>query len=153
MAHSACDSMSVLANLVPGMCRGGSCSCLGAASRVAALGFLSDLHPYTGSRLWQTGDRKLHNGMRGDVSSAWVPTVLGMARQCLNLQRSDRHDRTGPGVAEVMEKTRSTGLTSRRHPGRALSWWSYTFRGCCRPLSRGATWRRYGNGWHSVTDQ
>jgi hypothetical protein len=152
MAHSACDSMVVMADLVPGMRRGGSCACPGAASRVSALGFLSDRRPYTSSRVWLMGDRNLHNGRHGDIPSAWVPTVLGMALQCLNSRRSDGHGRTRLGVAEVMEKTRSAGLMSRHRPGRTLSWWSYTFRGCHRPLSRDAMWRRYGSGWHSVME-
>jgi hypothetical protein len=30
--------------------------------------------------------------------------------------------------------------------------WPYPFRGFHRTLSRGATWRRYGSGWHSVVE-
>jgi hypothetical protein len=79
--HSAGDSMAVLANLVPGRRSGSSCPCPGAASRVVAPDSLSDRRPYTNSRAWLTGDRKLHSGRRGDVPSAWVPIVLGMALQ------------------------------------------------------------------------
>jgi hypothetical protein len=153
MAHSVGDSMAVLANLVPGRHRGASCACLGAASRVVALESLSDRRPYTNSRAWLTGDRKLHSGRRGDVLSTWVPTLLGMALQCLNSWHSAGHGRTGPEAAEVMEEMRSAGLTSRHHPGRAQSWWSYPFRGYRCPLSSGATWRRHGSGWHSVTER
>jgi hypothetical protein len=60
------------------------------------LEFSSDCHPYTSSRIWLMGDRKLHNGGRGDVSSAWVHTELGMALQCLNLWHNDGH-MTGGG--------------------------------------------------------
>jgi hypothetical protein len=47
--------------------------------------FSSDRRPYTSSRVWLMGNRKLNSGRRGDVPSAWVPIVLGMALQCLNL--------------------------------------------------------------------
>jgi hypothetical protein len=93
------------------------------------------------------GNQKLHNGRRGDVPSAWVPTVLGLSLQCPGWWHSGGDGRTGP---EATEKTRSAGLTSRRRPGRARSGWSYHFRGCRRPLSRGAMWMRYGSGRHSV---
>jgi hypothetical protein len=148
MAYSADDSMSVLVNLTPGMRRGGSCAFPGMASRVVALESLFDRHPYTNSRVWLTGDRKLHSGRRGGVPSTSIPAVLGMTLRCPGWWYSGEDGRTGP---EVTEKTRSVGLTSRHHPGREWSWWSYPFRGCRRPL-RSATWRRYESGRHSVTE-
>jgi hypothetical protein len=148
MAHNAGDSMAILANLALGRHRGGSYACPGAALRVVVLELSSDRRPYTGLRVWLTEDRRLHSGRRGHVPSPWVPTVLGMVPQCLGLWHSGRDDRTGP---EVMEETRSAGLTSRCRPGRVWSWWSYPFQGCRRPLSRGATWRRYESRRHSVT--
>jgi hypothetical protein len=78
MVHNTSDLMDVLANLVPGTRRGSSCACPGAASRVAALGFLLGHRPYTSSRVRLTGDRELYNGRRGGVLSAQVPTVSGM---------------------------------------------------------------------------
>jgi hypothetical protein len=47
---------------------------------------------------------------------------------------------------------RSTSLMSRRRPGRARGRRPYLFRGFRHPLSRGATWRPYGSGRHSVTE-
>jgi hypothetical protein len=37
LARSTCDLMAVLTNLCPCMCRGGSCACSGAVSRVVVL--------------------------------------------------------------------------------------------------------------------
>jgi hypothetical protein len=145
--------MAVLPNLVPGTRRGGSCACPGAASRVAALGFLLGRRLYASSRVRLTGDRELYSGWRGGVLSARVPTVSGVVLQCLGWRYSDGDGRTGLEVAEVMEKTRSASLTSRRCPGLAPGWWPCTFRGCCCPISRGAMWRKYGSGWHSVTER
>jgi hypothetical protein len=45
---------------------------------VVALEFSSDRCPYTSSRVWLIGDRKLRSDRSGDVLSARVPTVLGM---------------------------------------------------------------------------
>jgi hypothetical protein len=105
MAHSAGDSTAVLTNLVPGRRRGGSCACPGAASRVVVPKSLSDRRPYTNSRVWLTGDQKLHSGRHGDVPSTWVPTMLGMTLQCPGWWHSGKDGRTGP---EVTEETRST---------------------------------------------
>jgi hypothetical protein len=149
MVHSAGDLTTALANLAPGGRRGGSCARPGAASRVVAPESLFEHRPYTNSRAWLMGDQKLHSGKRGDVPSAWVPTVPGTTLQCPGWWHSGRDGRTVP---EVTEKTRSASFTSRRRPGRARSWWPYPFRGCHRPLSRGAMWRRYGSGRHSVTE-
>jgi hypothetical protein len=114
MAHSASDLTVVLVDLDANVHRASSCACPGAASRVIVLDFLLDRRPYTSSRVWLMGDRKLHSGRRGNVP-------LGMALQFLNLRHSDGHVRTGLGMAKVMEKTRSAGLTSWHRPGRALS--------------------------------
>jgi hypothetical protein len=141
MAYSVMELTTVLANLAPGRHRGGSCARPGAASRGAALESSFDRGPYANSRTWLTEDRKLHSGRRGDVLSTWIPTVLGMTLQCLGWRHGGGDGRTGP---EVTEKTCPAGPTPRRHPGRARSWWPYLFRGCCRPLSRGTTWR-YGS--------
>jgi hypothetical protein len=149
IAPSVGKLTTVLVNFAPGRRRGGSYACPVAASRVVALVSSFDRRPYANSRAWLTGDQKLHNSIRGDIPSAWVPTVLGMTLQCPRWWHSGRDGRTG---MEVMEKTRSADLTSRRRPGRARSWWPYPFRGCCRPLSRGTTWRRYGSGRHNVME-
>jgi hypothetical protein len=59
-----------------------------------------------------------------------------------------------PHRAEVMEKTRPAGLTSRHRPARARNRHPYLFRGFRRPPSRGATWGRTRVGgtvsrsWH-----
>jgi hypothetical protein len=101
------------------------------------------------SRARLTKDRGMHSGGRGDVLSIWVSTVLGMARQCPRWQHSGGDDWTGP---EVTEETCSTGLTSQHCPRLARGRWLYPFRGCHRPLSRGATRRRYRNGRHNVME-
>jgi hypothetical protein len=134
MAHCAGDSMAVPTNLVPGRCRDNSCACPGVASRVVAPESLSERRPYTNSRVWLMGDRKLHSGRHGDVPSAWVPKVLGMTLQCSGWWHNGEDGRTR---SEVMEETCSTILTSRRRPGRAWSWWTYPFRGYCHPLFEG----------------
>jgi hypothetical protein len=121
----------------------------GAASRVVVSKFSFDRCPYANSRAWLTEGRRLYNGGRGDVLSIWVATVLGMARQFSGWQHSGGDGRTGP---EVMEEMRSAGFTSRRHPMRVRGRWPYSFRGCRCPLSREATWRRYGSGRHSVLE-
>jgi hypothetical protein len=99
VAHSACDSAVVLANLVPGGCRGGSCAYPGAASRAVAQEFLFDRHPYTSSRVWLMGGRKLHSVRRGDVPSAWVTTTLGMILQYPGWQHSGGDGSTAAGMA------------------------------------------------------
>jgi hypothetical protein len=133
MAHSTHDLTAVLANLDPGMCRGGSCACLGVASRVVVLEFLLGRRPYASSRIRLTGDRELYNGRRGGVPSTRVPTVLEMALQCPGWWHSDGDGCTGP---EVTEEMRSIILMSWRRPGLAPGQWSYTFRGRHRPFSR-----------------
>jgi hypothetical protein len=57
-----------------------------------------------------------------------------------------------PHGAEVTEKTRPAGLTSRHRPARARGRHPYLFRGFRRPPSRGATWGSYESGRHSITD-
>jgi hypothetical protein len=149
MACSARDLMAVLANLVPGMCRGDSCACPRAASRVATLGFLLGRHPYACSRVRLTWDRELCSGRRGGALSARVPMVLGMTLQCPGWWHNDGDGCTGP---EVTEEMCSIILASRRCPGLASRWWPYTFRGCHFPPSRGAAWAKYGSGQHSATE-
>jgi hypothetical protein len=104
---------------------------------------------YTDSRVGLTEDRRLHNGGHGGVPSSRAPTVPGMTLQCLGWRHSGGDGRAGP---EVMEETCSAGLTSRHRPGWVRGRWWYPFRGFHRPLSRGATWRRYGSGRHSVME-
>jgi hypothetical protein len=111
MTHSVMELAVVLGNLASGGRRGGSCACPGAASRVVALEFLLGRHPYADSRARLTEDRRPHRGGRGDVPSIQVPTVLGMTLQCLGRRHSGGDGRIGP---EVMEETRSAGLTSWR---------------------------------------
>jgi hypothetical protein len=82
----------------------------------------------------------MHSDGRGGVPSSWAPTVLGMTLQCLGWWHSGGDGRTGPE------------LTSRCHPGRAWGRWPYRFQGCHHPFSRGATWRKYGSGRHSVME-
>jgi hypothetical protein len=55
MAHSTCHLMAVLANLGPGVRRGGSCACPGVASRVVVLESLLGHGPYASSRVRLTG--------------------------------------------------------------------------------------------------
>jgi hypothetical protein len=113
MAYSVVELTFVLANLACGRRRGESCARPGATSRGVASEFLFDRRPYASSRGWLTEDRRPHSGGRGDVLSAWVSAVLGMALQCLGWRHSGGDGRTGP---EVTEKTRFTGLASWRHP-------------------------------------
>jgi hypothetical protein len=110
---------------------------------------LFDCCPYTDSRVRLMEDWRLHSGRRGDVLSTWVPTVRGMTPQCPRWRYSGGDGRTGP---EVMEETCFAGLTSRCRPRWVWSWWSYPFRWCRHPLSRGAMWRRYGSRRHNVTE-
>jgi hypothetical protein len=91
----------------------------------------------------------MHSGGCGGVPSSWAPTVPGMTPQCQGWRHSNGDGRTVP---EMMEETRLAGLMSPRRPGRARGRWSYPFRGFHRPLSRGAAWRRYGSGRHSVVE-
>jgi hypothetical protein len=105
--------------------------------------------PYISSRVGMTEGWRMHNDRCGSVSSSRAPTVLGMALQCPGRWHSGGDGHTGP---KVTEETRSAGLMLRRHPGRARGRWSYPFRAFPRPLSRGATWRRYGSGWYSVVE-
>jgi hypothetical protein len=104
---------------------------------------------YTGSRVWLTGDLRLHSGLCGGIPSARVPIVLEMSPQCPGWRHSDEDGRTGP---EVTEEMCSAGLTSRCRPGRAPSQWLYAFRGCHHPPSRGAAWRKGGSGQYSATE-
>jgi hypothetical protein len=106
-------------------------------------------HPYADSRVRLTKGQRTHNNSRGGVLSFRVPTTPGMALQCLGWQHSGGDGRTGP---KVMEESRFTGLTSRCFPARARGRRPYLFRGFRRPLSRGATWRPYKSGRHSVTE-
>jgi hypothetical protein len=78
MAHSVMELTVVLANLVSGERRGGSCACPGVVSRVVALELLLGRRSYADSRGRLREERRPHNGGRGDVPSTWVPTVLGM---------------------------------------------------------------------------
>jgi hypothetical protein len=78
--------------------------------------------------------------------------VLGVTLQCPGWWHNGGDGRIGPEVTDVMEEMRPAVLTSRRRPGQAWSRWPYPFRGRRRPLSRGATWRRYGSGSRSVTE-
>jgi hypothetical protein len=56
---------------------------------------------------------KSHSGGCGDVPPSLDPTVPGMALQCPGWRHSGGDGRTG---AEVTEKTRPAGLTSRHRP-------------------------------------
>jgi hypothetical protein len=105
--------------------------------------------PYADSRARLTEGRRMHNSGRGSVSSSRASTVPGMVLQCLGWWHSGGDGGTRP---EVMKETCSTGLTSWCRPERARGRRSYPFRGFHRPLSRGATWRRYGSGRHSVME-
>jgi hypothetical protein len=106
-------------------------------------------HPCVSSRVGLTKGWRMHNGGRGGVSSSWAPTVPGMMLQRLGWCHSGRGGRIGP---EVTKETCSAGLMSRRRPKQARGRRPYPFRGFHRPLSRGATWRRYGSGQHSVME-
>jgi hypothetical protein len=124
LAHDTCDLMVVLENLGPCTRRGGSCACLGAVSRVVVSVLMPGRCSYTSSRVRLTGDLELYSGRRGGVLSARALTVLGMASQCPGWWHSTRDGHTGPEVAQEMCPA---SLTSRRHPGRAPSWWPDVF--------------------------
>jgi hypothetical protein len=111
--------------------------------------FLFGRRPYVDSRVHLTEGRRMHSSGRGDVLSSRAPTAPGMVLQCPGWWHNGGDGRTGP---EVTEKTRSTSLTSRCRPAWVRGWRPYLFRGFRRPLSRGATWRPYRSGWHSVTE-
>jgi hypothetical protein len=149
MGHNTCDLMAVLANLGPGMVRGGSCACPGASSRVVVLEFLLGRRPYASSRVRLTGDREMYSGRRGGVPSARVPMVLGMDLQCPGWWHGDGDGRTG---LEVMKEMCSIIFTSRRRPGLAPGRWSYAFRGHHHPFSRGVAWWKDGSGQHSAME-
>jgi hypothetical protein len=134
MAYSVVELTVVLTNLASGGRYGESCARPEAALRVAALELLFGRGPYTGSRAGLTEDRSPQNGRRGDVSSIWVPTVLGMTLQCPGWRYSGRNGRTGP---KVTGEARPAGLTSRFCPQRAQSRWSYPFRGAAVLLQGG----------------
>jgi hypothetical protein len=91
----------------------------------------------------------MHSGGRGGVPSSWAPTVSVLTLQCPGWWHSGGGGRTRP---EVTEEMRSAGLMSQRRLERAWGRRSYPFQGFHRPLSRGAAWRRYGSGRHSVMD-
>jgi hypothetical protein len=91
----------------------------------------------------------MNNSERGGVSSSRASTTPGMVLQCPGWWHSGGDGCTGP---EVKEETCSTGPTSRRRPAPVRGWRPYLFRGFHRPLSRGATWRPYESGRHSVTE-
>jgi hypothetical protein len=74
--------------------------------------------PYTDSRARLTEERRPHSGSHVDVSSFWVPTVLGMTLQCLGCWHSGGDGSAGP---EVTRETHPTGLTSRRRPWQVQS--------------------------------
>jgi hypothetical protein len=109
--------------------------------------FCRRLYADSGARL--TEGRKTHISGCGDVLSSSAPTAPGMVLQCSGWWHNGGDGRTGP---EVTEETRSTGPMSRRHPARVQGCRPYLFRGFCRPLSRGVTWRPYRSGRHSVTE-
>jgi hypothetical protein len=112
---NTCDLKVVLTNLGPCAHRGGSCSCLEAASRVVLPVPKSGRRPYTGSRVWLTRELVLYGTRRGDVPSRQSPTASGMAPQRLGWGYSARDGRTG---SEVTEEMCSAGFTSRRRPRR-----------------------------------
>jgi hypothetical protein len=105
--------------------------------------------PYAGSRVRLTEGRMMPNNGRGDVSSSWAPTTLGMAPQYSGWQYSGGFGRIGP---ELVEETRSTSPMSWCCPVRARGRRPYPFRGFRRPPSRGAASRPYGSGRHSVME-
>jgi hypothetical protein len=111
MAHSTCDLMVVLENLVPGTRRGASCACPAVASRVAVLEFLLGRRPYASSRVRLMGDWELYSGRRGSVPSARVPMVLGMALQCPGWWHSNGDGRTGSEVTEDMHSITASSWT------------------------------------------
>jgi hypothetical protein len=131
MVYSVVELMAVPANLIPTGCRGESCSCPGAASRVAVWGLL--IRPYAGSRVRLTGGRKVHSSRRGGVLSSRTPTASVMMLQCPGWRRGSGGGRTGPMVTK---ETCLTGPTSWRRPGRARDRHPSPFLGLRHPLSR-----------------
>jgi hypothetical protein len=149
MTHSVVELMVVLENLASGGRRGESCDCPGAASRVVVRGFSFGLRLYAFSRVGLAEGWWMYSGGCGGVPSSRASTVLGMTLQCPGWRHNGGDGRIGP---EMTEEARLVGLTSRRRPRRVRSRHPYAFRGFHRPLSRGAMWRRYGSGWHSVVE-
>jgi hypothetical protein len=148
-ACSTYDLKVVLKNPGPCTCRGESCACPKAASRVILPAPTSGHRSHTDSRVYLTEEFGLHSGWHGSVPSAQAPTVSGMASQCLGWRHSAGDGRTG---SEVTEGTCSSHLASWHRPRRALGWWPYAPRGRCCPFLRGAEWRRDGSRWHSTKE-
>jgi hypothetical protein len=88
-----------------------------------------------------------YRARRGGAPSEHGSTASGMVLRCLGWGHRVGDGRTG---SEVMEKTRSTHLVSRRCVGQAPGWWTYASQGRRCPFSRGAAWRKDRSGWHSV---
>jgi hypothetical protein len=124
-ARSACDLMGVLTDPGSRRCHGIFCTCRGVASRILL-----------------TGELMLHRARRGGAPPEQDSTALGMVPQRLGWWHKAGDDRTRP---EVTEGTCPAYLASRHRHGRALGRRSYAPRGCCRPFSRGAAWRKDGS--------
>jgi hypothetical protein len=105
--------------------------------------------PYVSSRAGLTEGWRMHNSGCGSFSSSRAPTVSGMTLQCSGWWHSSGDGCTGAEVTKVM---RSAGQMSRCRPERVRGRWPYPFRGFHRPLSRGATWRRYESERHNVME-
>jgi hypothetical protein len=149
MVYNAMEWMAVLTNLAPIGCHGESCPAQERLRGWLCGNFLFTRRPYADSRVPLTEGRKVHISGRGDVLSSRVPTALGRVLQWPRWLHNGGDGCTGP---KVTGETRSTGLMSRRRPTRAWGKHPYLFRGFRRPLSRGATWRLYESGRHSVTE-
>jgi hypothetical protein len=128
------------------------CQYHGEGRNVQVSSYLSSLPPSPPgdrSRVGLTEGWRLHSSGCGDVLSSWAPTAPAMVLQCSGWWHNDGDGCTGP---KVTEETYPSGPTSRRCPARARDRCLYFFRGFRRPLSRGAAWRSYRSGWHSVTE-
>jgi hypothetical protein len=149
MAHSVAELMVVLETLALASVVASPVPVQGRLRRWWCRSFLFGHRTYVSSRVGLTEGWRMHSDGCGGVSLSWAPTVPGMTLQCLGWWHSGGDGRTGP---KVTEETRSIGLMSRRRLARARGRRMYPFRGFHRPLSRGATWRRYGSGRHSVME-
>jgi hypothetical protein len=104
--------------------------------------------PHADSRVRLTKGQRTHNSGRGGVLSSRVPTTSGMALQWPGWKHNGGDGRTGP---KMTEESCFPGLMSRCCPAWARGRRLYLFRGFRHPLSRGATWRPYRRGRHTVT--
>jgi hypothetical protein len=133
MVYNVVELMAVLANLVPAVRHGESCSAQDRLRGRLSGDFPFGRRPHADSRVRLTGGRGAHSNRRGGVLSSRTPTTSGMVLQCPGWCLGSGDGRTG---LMVMEETRLIGPTSRHRPGRARDRHPSPFRGFYRPLLR-----------------